>query len=439
MNIFDVRAEEGQFFPIAKETLRRIQENEPDDIPLSITGDFITDYVKYADVIEAPPEAHEAVAISLLAAVMNEKVNIQHGELKVPLDLWILLLSSSGFGRNTLVSMSTPILEGANVDIMRNVTWGSRESVYQCFAQEPFGLFVWAELSSIMKKLSDARFGGVKEWITDLYDNWSIPSSIRYRETGKSGDTPSIDFKHAPRINLLATSSVDWFVSCLDQDDTTGGFIPRWVMVKLDDPTRLIPKPKPTSKSLIDDLAAHLSLASELEGSADFSLAEDLYAEWYAEAHKRFKAQPNEALAMPFYRRLRVQLLKLAVVFEVSRSLSLTVSPEAMTRAIEFTSKIEQTIFGLLPTGMTREGSAIDKIAERVKTAGADGLLLSDLTRAFQSIKAMDRYGRIRTLLEGRMIHPFWRTTTGRRAVIFVHQDHLDEHRSKFPDDVQKT
>ncbi|MFP5262513.1 MAG: hypothetical protein ACLGJB_11465 [Blastocatellia bacterium] len=431
MNIFDTSLDNAPRLPGPVPKLTRIEEPKCEGEAPIATGDFITDYVKYADVIEAPPEAHEAVAISLLAAVLNEKVHIEYGELKAPLDLWILLLSTSGFGRNTLVSLTKSILQSSGVKVVRNTMWGSRENVFQSFAQEPFGLFVWPELSSIMKKLSDAKFGGVKEWITDLYDNWDIPSSITYRETGKKSDTPPIIFKHAPRINLLATSSLDWFVNCLDQDDTTGGFIPRWVMVKLKDPKRLIPKPKPTNKSLIGDLAAHLRLASELEGVADFSEVEDLYAEWYEAAHGRFKAQPNEALAMPFYRRMRVQILKFAVVYEVSRSLGLQVSREAMGRAIEMMGKIESAIFELLTTGMTREGSEVDKIAEQVKAAGPEGISKAILTRATQHLQKHERDGRISTLVSGEIIYPFNIPTEGRPAQVFVYKDWVEEFRER--------
>src|ERR1700733_4440627 len=36
--------------------------------------DFVSAYVEYADVLEAPPEAHEAVATELLSSVLCENV-----------------------------------------------------------------------------------------------------------------------------------------------------------------------------------------------------------------------------------------------------------------------------------------------------------------------------------------------------------------------------
>jgi hypothetical protein len=404
--------------------------------PQPICTDFISDYVKYADVIEVPPEAHEAVATQLLASVLNPNVYIQHGAVRVPLDLWLLLLSSSGFGRNTLVDLARPILnESVLEDVLRNVDWGSKEAFYQNIAQYPTGLYIWPELSFVLKKMSESRFAGMKEWITDRYDNCNCPPCVSYRQTGHQNNTPPIIFSQAPRLNLLATSSFDWFVNSLEQQDTTGGFVPRWFMVKLDKPTKLVPIPREADQSLIKPLAQKLRHASELSGQADLSQINAAYERWYAEAHHRFSMQPNAALAMVFFNRHRTHVLKLAVIYEVSRSLTLTISHEALNQAIETARRAEESIFKLLPTGMSREGAEMDKMAERVRLAGVPGILLSSLTKAFQHLRRKDREDRICTLLHSATVYKFTRKTDGRSATVLVHQDFLEEHRQQFPDD----
>src|SRR5689334_15007809 len=117
--------------------------------PPKLEGNFILDYVRYADVIEAPPEAHEAIAISLIATVLNRSVDIQYGALKLSFDLWMALLSPSGLGRNTLISLAQPIIKEAKLSIIRDTSWGSKEGLFQDFAKEPYGLSIWPELSSV--------------------------------------------------------------------------------------------------------------------------------------------------------------------------------------------------------------------------------------------------------------------------------------------------
>lgn len=398
--------------------------------------DFISSYVKYADVIEAPPEAHEAVAIQLLASVLNPRVHIQNGALKMPLDLWLLLLSSSGLGRNTLVDLARPVLAAAGLNhLVLNTTWGSKQAFYQRISEQPTGLFVWPEIAAILKNLTDTRFAGVKEWLTDRYDNWNIPEEIRYRDTGSASDTPAISFESAPRINILATSSFDWFINNLVQEDTTGGFVPRWILSKLQRTTKLVPIPKNTDAELIKPLAEHLQRASELKGVAELSAVEEEYKTWYEATHNRFSAQPSQALAMPFFHRLRTHVLKLAAVYEVSQSLSLRVSAAAMKRAIEAARNAEQTIFFLLPTGLNREGSEVEKMAQQIGAAGPDGLLRSALTHGFQHVKTGERESRLQTLIEGGDVHRFRRPTTGRGGEVFIHRDHLEEHKKLFPED----
>ncbi len=104
--------------------------------------DFIKEYVEYADIFEAHPEAHEAVALTAISAVANGNVWIQNGGQTISLDNWTLLLSGSGVGRNTLVSLLWPVLHEAGLDnLVRNTTWGSKQGFYQDLARESPWIF----------------------------------------------------------------------------------------------------------------------------------------------------------------------------------------------------------------------------------------------------------------------------------------------------------
>jgi hypothetical protein len=178
----------------------------------SYQQDFIKEYVKYADIFESPPEAHEAVALTTISAVANGNVWIQNGGQTIPLDNWTLLLSGSGVGRNTLVNLLWPVLHEASLDdLARNTTWGSKQGFYQDLAENPRAFFVWEELAATLKALSDARFGEAKQWLTNCYDSFRKPADIQYRK-GTSQNTPPIEFVGAPRVSILATSSEAWFI-----------------------------------------------------------------------------------------------------------------------------------------------------------------------------------------------------------------------------------
>lgn len=386
--------------------------------------DFITQYADYADVFEISRTVHEWVAVQLIASALNGKVQIEWGAITYPLDLWILLLSGSGQGRNTATDVALKVIEEANVEgLLHQATWGSKAAFYQQIAQDPQGLYVWPEFSVVLNLLNESKFAGVKEWITDRYDNHRIPEAIVYRKTGRKSDTPPITFDQAPRLNILATSSADWFIHNLKPDDTTGGFIPRWLPMRVEGPERLIPKPIAPNPESLADIGERLAALSNLNGNADLSAVENDYGEWYTEAHERFKEQPNPALSEPFFNRLRGEILKLATVFEVSQSGKLTITGDSLRRAIAVASSAEDTIFKFLPTGMGREGSEVEKIAELIRKAGPKGLAKSDLTRALQHSKPHERDDRVRTLLESERIYAVTSQTKGRpRTVYFDHE-----------------
>jgi hypothetical protein len=290
--------------------------------------DFIQTYAQYADVLEAPREMHEAVAVQVLATILNKAGVFARLEgWSFPLDLWIVLLSGSGLGRSTLVQSVDPVLEMSELkSVVKSSHWGSPQAFYQQMADHRYGLFVWGELSVMLKLLNESRFTNVKEWLTDRYDSRKIPDQITYVSRGKSTDTQPIIFSCAPRINILATSSEEWFFQNLALEDSAGGFVPRWVLIRASDPHKAVPVPPRLDPDLQESLALLLLYASELKGEADLSGIRQPYEEWYRAAQARFETQPDQALARAFFNRHRGHVLKLAVVYEVSSSLSLNVS-----------------------------------------------------------------------------------------------------------------
>jgi len=417
-----------------------VSMDEFDSVSAHRTGlpDFINTYAEYADVIEAPREMHEAVAMQLLATTLNRNgVTIPLGAVTHTFDLWFLLLSGSGLGRSTLVGMASPILERAELtSIRRNETWGSPQALMQQMAENTAGLYVWGEMSEKLRMLSTPRFEGAREWITDRYDNLSIPEALRYRSTGHKGNTPPIVFKEAPRMNILATSSNDWMFTNLAREDSTGGFLPRFMILTAEGPPKTIPIPRAPDPSLVEPLAERLKQVSNLRGQADLSEVLPEYEEWYGKAQKRFDDHPNRELATPYFNRHRAHILKLAAIYEVSMSGTLRVSREAWQRAEIMAKKLEKSIFALLSTGMNAEGYALTRMADAIRQAGNEGMSKSRLTRKFQHIDARDRDRRIKTLQDSGEIIPFKRKPdSGRPAEYFVHEDFADSYASKNPAD----
>jgi hypothetical protein len=403
--------------------------------------DFITEYVRYADVLEAPPQVHEMVAIQLIATTLNMNgVVIQHGSMTHPLDVWIVLLSGSGFGRNTVLRFANPIVSGAGLEsIFRQDTWGSPQAMMQQMSLHPSGLYVWGEMSEKLMLLSDTKFGNAKPWLTDRYDNSAIPNAITYRQSNKLDDTPPIIFSQPPRLNILATSSLNWFFTYLRPDDSAGGFVPRWLIVHAQDIGRRIPTPKEPNQQLLQPLAEHLGQVSQLKGPADLSLITDKYNEWYRATYDRFSSKSYKELAMAYFNRHRVHVLKLAVIYEVSSSASLKVTNIAWERAAATASELEEILFRLLPTGMSNSGFSRSRMEQKIRDGGCDGIKQSEFTHTFENIESRERNDALVTLCGAEAIFRFYRQTSGRHATILVHKDYIEAYMKKHPADVQRS
>lgn len=387
--------------------------------------DFISGYADYADVLEAPRILHEIVGIQLVAATLNRNgVTIPLGAVRYSFDLWALLLSGSGAGRSTTIDMAATILEAAGMQHLEStVRWGSAGAFFQHFVETRSGLHFWGEMAERLKMLNEPQFATVKEWLTDRYDNFKTPPAHRYRVTGKNRDTPPVEFRQAPRINILATSSDDWFFRNLAEEDSAGGFLARWLIMRAEGERRDVPIPRAPDAMAISPLAGRLKQIGQLEGEADLRDILPLYEQWYTEAKRRFESQSNPALAGAYFNRHRGHVLKLAVIFEASQSGTLKVSVAAWKRAVKFAEQIEQSIFALLPTGMSAAGYDVQKVENRIRRAGPTGISQNDLTRAFQSMNPKEREQRLKTLIEAGRIYSGVESSGGRPKTWYRHAD----------------
>jgi len=394
--------------------------------PTTSPPDFITGYADYADVLEAPRIFHEVTATEILATALNRNgVTIPLGAVTYSLDLWTVLLSGSGGGRSATIGLADPIIKASQMDLESSVRWGSAEAFYQHFAENPSGLHIWGEMAERLKMLNTPQFSTAKEWLTDRYDSFKVPPPHRYRIKRQFGDTPPIVFPEPPRINILATSADDWFFRNLAEEDSAGGFLPRWLIMRAEDIGREVPIPKQPDASLVAPLAARLTLIGKLSGQADLSSILQDYRVWYGAAKRRFEAQPNRGLALAYWNRHRGHVLKLAVIFEASQTATLSVSTAAWDRAVKLAEQVEGQIFKLLPTGMCAAGHILQRVEERVRQAGPRGLPLSDFTRAFQSMHPKERAQHLKTLEVAGKIRLGSVHTAGRQKTVYIHADFL--------------
>jgi hypothetical protein len=401
------------------------------------SADLIEDYVMYADRFEIPRVMHESVIMSGIASIANGKVWIKNGGQIISLDTWMLLISRSASGRNTLVRTFRELLAEIHLDdLIHKENWGSGAYVEEYFSKNDHGFFIWPEMSQMMKQLGQSHFAGAREFITDLYDETQPPNSKHYRSRKlKINETPAIVFTRAPRTTFLASTSEPWFFSSTIKDDAAGGLIPRWCLELVREQPKVIPTPRETDRSLVGPMLEKMKMIAQLKGKMDLSNVNDLYEHWYRPTKARFDAHPNRYLAGAFWGRHRAHILKVATILELSRSATLVMSRESFIRAEQIAKRWEDNIFELLQTSFSSEGVESRQLEENIRQAGPDGFTKTDFAAIARGAKRRDMIDRLLLLIEGEVVFPFTRSTAGRSIQCLVHRDHLAEHKRNFPQD----
>jgi len=270
-----------------------------------------------------------------------------------------------------------------------------------------------------MKKLNDHAFEGAKAWLTNLYDNFHVPEALLYRDQEKN-----IEFLHAPRTNIIGMSSQDWFFDNLRGDDSTGGFLPRWLLFSTPG-HRLIPKPKNRSSYVAKHLAEAIRQIAAIPGgpvqffdgfeeSGYVPNSAAPYNVWYVETARRF-SEAHAVLGAPFFQRLRGNVLKLAVVYEASMSRTLRVTPKAWEHAFAKAREMEAILFEFFHTGMTPEGKVLADMEHYVQAAGRSGITQEDFAKRFKNTRDW-RKQRDQLVQEIRTIEKVQGTPTGKRG-----------------------
>lgn len=424
--------------------------------------DFVSNYASWANVIEFPHEVHEAIAIQLIASVLNRRgVTVNRGAFKYTMDLWLAILAPASGGENTSMYPARKVLDLAGIpDLIGSETWGSPEKLFEILSGTPppvavvdfknidlnkiptgdpirSRFYAWTELSAVLQQFSSPAFAEAKSWFTDLYDSEQPPSDRTYRTAGKN-----ITFAHAPRTNILGFSAPSWFFKTLknDTNNAAGGFIPRWTIVDAcGGDWKDIPEPLPLDPSVAVRLGEVIKRLARLpEGTKarffdGFSQPGEVphstcpYNVWYHATKERFRRAHPE-LGLTFFGRHRGHIIKLAVVYEAAMSGTVDVSREAWDRAEAKARELEDTLFELFRTSFTDFGYHYDRGVKAIQLSKHEGMPKGDFSRIFQDRKLREDI--IRQLYATGdavlVVRPKPAGKRGPDPALWFHKDHWD-------------
>ena len=298
-------------------------------------------------------------------------------------NLYTCLVSPSGVGmKSTARDIGIDIMEKAcpDVTVMRGkltipylVDW-----MQTAIAKNPEGnseVTIYAREFKVFTKgiVSDSS---LIEDLTDLYDcnpKWD------YRTK-----TQGIYQLKRPCINIQACSTPEWLTTGSAADVIGGGFSSRLLPITITRDKKLISWPEKTVVELALEgvLIEDLQSISKLNGVFFVTdSAKKYFDQWYQVKEKYKK---DDERLKGYYSKKHDMVLKLAMILSVSIDDNMTVDVNHIEAALAMLGQIETNMsFAYTGVAWGETAKYNDKVLQKIKDAGEEGIMHSELMRAF--------------------------------------------------------
>jgi len=351
---------------------------------------FIKSYMAYAaEFTDSPKMFHYRIALYVLSTVMNTRYWIRHGNINVYPNLWMILLAPSGVGKSFAMGIGKSIVNSVDQNLILPNEY-SREKFVEIMAKNSVGNFFISEFSGFMEFNRKDYNRGIMQMLTELFDCPPV-----YTRQLQKGDKTIIN----PFLGILACSTVEWFIASVRSGDSTGGFLPRFLLTSIGDSDKVrafMPEDNQSIKNqLVDQLA---KIASQDGGKMTLSAeALKFYEDWHDEFHEKRKTK-SETLR-GFYTRLKDYTLKFSMILNINTGSGLVITKDSMHRACslskDFIDQAEDIIENEISSSKSdAEIKSVRKIVKREKEIARQDLVKKS------KMKSKDLDVIIKTLIE---------------------------------------
>lgn len=297
---------------------------------------WIGEITEATEEIETPKSFVQWAAYSALSAVTKKNVWLDKHAYKLYPNVFVMLMARSGGRKGFAISLARELVK--RVGNVRTIS--GRNSIQA----------ILKELSTVETKPGippspDANaFIMSQEFITlmvddpastpiltDLYDTHA---NTEWKNSLKSSGT---EILKNVCITLLGASNPDYFREAVPDSAYRGGFVGRMILI-MEDQRRVKNSLMKAPKKLLDfdHLAKHLVEVSKLYGPMEFTGgADQIYDEWY-NAFEPEKLDDKTGTA----ERVHDQVLKIAMLFALSKRLDRLIYPEDIQEAIDLSVQL---------------------------------------------------------------------------------------------------
>ncbi|MFC1530067.1 DUF3987 domain-containing protein [Gemmatimonadota bacterium] len=309
---------------------------------------FLRDYIKYAgNLTDAPDEYHWIVGYAVLATACQDRFRIVFGDQEIYPNIWAVKVGPPTFRKSTTDNIGQRLLRKVSgLTILPNEF--SPESLVEglCKANPPSGIFCWPEFGATLSRLNRDYMRGTKEMLADFFD---VPEY--YERSLRSG----VSRLERPTLTILASSTEEWFLKHIAEEDLGGGFYSRFLYVKANSRKPLLHFPPAPDTSLQYKLVEHLKRVQSL-GKRSITISDEaryLYRDALDDLDYSAGSADHSGIAKILLRLGTPYLLKLSLLNQVSLDPDANeISREAMEDAVDAIDWLKQSASSLFRYGL---------------------------------------------------------------------------------------
>jgi len=380
-----------------------VNENELSIYDCIPSRGVIKDYIDYASERNASPiEYHLMTILSLLSVVVGDSIwfdLFDDGE-KIP-NIYILLIGGSGVGKGSAINIGTRILSKVSNGLLVPHDFLSREALIDSLVAYPSGLLILEEFSSLLAKSRMSRYAGILQLLTQIYDN---PEN--YKTVSKGEGPKEI---HKPQISILAATTPEWIAKDIKYEDISGGFLCRYLFIN----ASTIPDFRGVKEKSVEHIKKgrrieeFLSsvLAVENRAEADLSKVKDDINQFLYDNDLDLVNSSQEDVLRGYWNRLKMYIIKLAILYQISLNNSHVIEGEAFDLAYNLISYAKDQVKYILKNVLIigDDYAVASRVAKLIKNAGRWGIKRGKLHR-ISGINNMRKFDGIIDTLEDQEI-----------------------------------
>jgi hypothetical protein len=301
------------------------------------------EYLQLVTPSEVSYEFHIFVFMTMISALVGDKVYYREGNDIIYPHLWTLLLGSSGIGRKTTAFSPAVKILAKTGKVKLLASKGSSEGFFKELAEhEGVGLLRHSELGSLLGALKKDYMGGFADELCELYD--PAPAGLVKRLANET-----ISVEHYA-VSWIAATTPDSLNKYDAYERIACGFLPRWNIVFGGPPGTLIHFRQAKCSDYFDTFVNRLKAIYPAE-TYEIKFGDDamtIHKKWYDE----HRSNLQDGQLGSFEIRILEVVKKYAVLLSFLNGRD-EVSKDDMTLAIIFGNYFFSTATRLITTEIT--------------------------------------------------------------------------------------